>query len=70
MNDDDFKVLFMLENLYTTALFTKLDEIETKGVKDYTKEFYNMFEVSQDYLCKMLELYYLDKQGQFHSLLT
>jgi hypothetical protein len=70
MNDDDFKVLFMLENLYTTALFTKLDEIETKGVKDYTKEFYNMFEVSQDYLCKMLELYYLNKQGQFHSLLT
>jgi len=46
MNTDDFKVLFMLENLYTTALFTKLDEIEAKGVKEYVKEFYNMFELS------------------------
>ena len=34
------------EELYTTALFTKLDEIEAKGVKEYVKEFYNMFELS------------------------
>jgi len=36
------------EDKFYTAILTKLNEIEEKGVDDNTKEFFNMFEMSGD----------------------
>ena len=41
-------VLDMNEDLYNINIFTKLNEIEEKGVDDNTKEFFNMFEMTGD----------------------
>jgi hypothetical protein len=45
-NTKDYDGIYIDEDTHYTALFTKLDEIEAKGVKEYVKEFYNMFELS------------------------
>ena len=42
----DNGVLDMNEDLYNTAILTKLNEIVEKGVDENTKEFFNMFEMS------------------------